>query len=101
MSPILNSLSKSVERPRRTGVLALRYQLPERSERHWVVDVRPVRRGRRKPARDERFKDYLSSSFTADARRPAQRHEERNRALVLAVFAGLVLFGILYRLLMG
>jgi len=98
--PIFNRLSKSVHKPRSTGVLAVRYEVPDRRKRRGKGAASGERK-RRSAGRGEedRFQDYFSSSFPG---RKARRHVprvERNQMLLLAVVIGMALFALFYRLM--
>ncbi len=99
--PIFNRLSKSVQRPRSTGVLAVRYQVPDRRKRRKKGAAAGNKRKQRSGGDgEERFQEYFSGSFPGTRTRRRVPRVERNQMLLLTMVICMALFVLLYRLVL-
>lgn len=99
--PIFNRLSKSVHKPRTTGVLAVRYEVPDgRKRRKKRADASPRKSRGSGGGEEDRFQNYLSSSFPGGKARRQVPRIERNQMLLLAFVISMAIFALLYRLVL-
>jgi hypothetical protein len=97
--PIFNRLSKSVHKPRSSGVLAVRYEVPDRRKRHSkAASSRDKKKRRDGRNAEERLQEYLSGSFPGAGTRRRMPRVERNQMLLLTMVIGMALFALFYRL---